>query len=135
MLAAMDDAVGRVLTKIKARDKEENTLVFFYSDNGGIPSKNASFNHPLRGNKGQVFEGGIRVPFLVQWKGTIPSGQVFETPVMGFDVHATALAAAGVTRGVGFQPADEKPNRQAGSLSRLVATSKYDPAFQSFGYA
>jgi len=96
MLAAMDDAVGQVLGKIWTRGEEEGTLVFFYSDNGGIPSKNASFNHPLRGYKGQLFEGGIRVPFLAQWKGTIPSGQVFKDPVMGFDVHATALAAAGV---------------------------------------
>jgi arylsulfatase A-like enzyme len=110
MLAAMDDAVGRVLAKIRTHGEEEETIVFFYSDNGGIPSKNASFNHPLRGYKGQVFEGGIRVPFLAEWKGTIPSGQVFEEPVMGFDVHATALAAAGVE--VAFSHRQQSDDRQ-----------------------
>jgi arylsulfatase A-like enzyme len=95
MLSAMDDAIGLVMTAIRERGEEEETLIFFYSDNGGIPSKNASLNHPLRGFKGQVYEGGIRVPFLMQWKGTIPRGQVYRNPVMGFDVHATALSAAG----------------------------------------
>ncbi len=96
MLAAMDDAIGRVMNAIRERGEEENTLVFFYSDNGGIPPKNASLNDPLRGMKGQMFEGGIRVPFLAQWKGVIPEGDVYGKPVMGFDVHATALAAAGL---------------------------------------
>ncbi|MFM8724965.1 MAG: sulfatase/phosphatase domain-containing protein, partial [Planctomycetaceae bacterium] len=50
----------------------------------------------LRGFKGQMFEGGIRVPFVMQWKGKIPAGQTYREPVMGFDCHATALAAAGV---------------------------------------
>ena len=97
MHAAMDDAIGRVLETLRRNDLEENTLVFFYSDNGGIPAKNASRNDPLRGVKGQLFEGGVRVPFMVQWKGKLPAGAVYEKPVMGFDVHATALAAAGVS--------------------------------------
>jgi arylsulfatase A-like enzyme len=103
MLAAMDDAIGQVMSRIRASGDEENTLVFFYSDNGGIPPKNASLNEPLRGQKGQMFEGGIRVPFLAKWKGTIPEGKVFRHPVMGFDVHASALAAAGV------MPEPERP--------------------------
>ena len=96
MLSAMDDAVGSVLAILRDLDVEENTLTFFYSDNGGVPPKNASRNDPLRGRKGQVFEGGVRVPFMVQWKGKLPSGMTYRKPVMGFDVHATALAAAGV---------------------------------------
>jgi len=96
MLAAMDDAIGRVMETVREREEMRETLVFFYSDNGGIPPKNASLNDPLRGQKGQVFEGGIRVPFLAQWTGVIPEGEVYEKPVMGFDVHATALAAARV---------------------------------------
>jgi hypothetical protein len=55
-----------------------------------------SRNDPLRGYKGQMFEGGIRVPFVMQWKGKIPAGQTYREPVMGFDCHATALAAANV---------------------------------------
>jgi arylsulfatase A-like enzyme len=97
MLSAMDDAVGRVLDTLRDIGVEENTLIFFYSDNGGVPTKNASRNDPLRGMKGSVFEGGIRIPFMVQWKTTLPAGTTYDKPVMGFDVCATALAAAGAT--------------------------------------
>lgn len=96
MVAAMDDAVGRVLGKVRALGQEENTLIFFYSDNGGPTPQTTASNEPLRGYKGQFYEGGIRVPFLVQWKGTLPAGVVYREMVMGFDCHATALAAAGV---------------------------------------
>jgi arylsulfatase A-like enzyme len=96
MLAALDDAVGRVMTKVRELGQEENTLVMFYSDNGGPTAETSSRNDPLRGFKGQMYEGGIRVPFVMQWKGTIPAGQTFTHPVMGFDCHATALAAAKV---------------------------------------
>lgn len=96
MLSALDDAVGRVMAKVRELGEEENTLVFFYSDNGGPTAQTTSRNDPLRGFKGQMFEGGIRVPFMLQWPGTIPAGEVYRHPVMGFDVHATALAAAGI---------------------------------------
>jgi arylsulfatase A-like enzyme len=96
MTAAMDDAVGRVLAKVREIGAAENTLIFFYSDNGGPTPQTTSRNDPLRGFKGQMFEGGIRIPFLVQWKGTIPAGQTYSEMVMGFDCHATALAAAGL---------------------------------------
>jgi arylsulfatase A-like enzyme len=97
MLSALDDAVGRVMSKVRELGQEENTLVFFYSDNGGPTPETSSRNDPLRGFKGQMFEGGIRVPFVMQWKGKIPAGQTYREPVLGFDCHATALAAAGVT--------------------------------------
>jgi len=97
MLAAMDDAVGRVLTKVRELKKEENTLIFFYSDNGGPTPQTTSRNDPLRGYKGQMFEGGIRIPFLMQWKGVVLAGQTYQEMVMGFDCHVTALAAAGIT--------------------------------------
>lgn len=96
MLSAMDDAVGRVLAKIRDMGQEENTLVLFYSDNGGPTFQTTSSNAPLRGFKGQFFEGGIRVPFLAQWKGRLPAGSVYREMIMAFDFHATALAAAGV---------------------------------------
>jgi arylsulfatase A-like enzyme len=98
MTAAMDDAVGRILDELREHGLEQNTLVFFYSDNGGPTAQTTSRNDPLRGAKGQLFEGGIRVPFFVQWKGTLPAGGIYREMVMGFDVHATALAAAGVTQ-------------------------------------
>ena len=96
MLAAMDDAVGRVLAKLREEGLEERTLVFFLSDNGGPTGRTTSSNGPLRGAKGQVYEGGIRVPYLVRWKGTLPAGGVFRRPVSSLDVAATALAAAGL---------------------------------------
>jgi arylsulfatase A-like enzyme len=96
MLSALDDAIGRVMTKVRELGQEENTLVMFYSDNGGPTAETSSRNDPLRGFKGQMFEGGIRVPFVMQWKGKIPAGQTYTQPVMGFDCHATALAAAKV---------------------------------------
>ena len=92
----MDDAVGRVLETLRAEGIEDETLVFFYSDNGGPTNQTTSRNDPLRGRKGQMFEGGIRIPFMVQWKGRLPRGEVRHEMVMGFDVHATALAAAGI---------------------------------------
>jgi arylsulfatase A-like enzyme len=84
------------MAKVRELGQEENTLVMFYSDNGGPTAETSSRNDPLRGFKGQMFEGGIRVPFVMQWKGTIPAGMTYAQPVMGFDYHATALAAAGV---------------------------------------
>ncbi len=96
MLCALDDTVGRVMTKVCELGEEENTLIFFYSDNGGPTAETSSRNDPLRGFKGQMFDGGIRVPFVMQWKGKIAAGQTYREPVMGFDCHATALTAAGV---------------------------------------
>ncbi|HEY5910783.1 MAG TPA: sulfatase [Verrucomicrobiae bacterium] len=96
MLSAMDDAVGRVLATIRALDQEENTLIFFISDNGGPTAQTTSGNGPLRGFKSQTWEGGIRVPYIIQWKGHLPAGQVDDRPVIQLDVLPTALAAAGV---------------------------------------
>ncbi len=105
MLSALDDAVGQVMAKVRTLGQEENTLVIFYSDNGGPTWETTSRNDPLRGMKGQMFEGGIRVPFAMQWKGKISAGQTYREMVMGFDCHATALAAAGV-ESTGSKPLD-----------------------------
>jgi arylsulfatase A-like enzyme len=96
MLSAMDDAVGAVLGKLHDAGLEESTLVFFLSDNGGPTPLNTSRNDPLRGGKGTTWEGGIRIPFLIQWTGHLPAGIVDDRPVISLDIHATALAAAGV---------------------------------------
>lgn len=95
MLSAMDDAIGAVLGKLRAAGVEDNTLVFFISDNGG-PPVNGSRNTPLRGHKATTWEGGIRVPYLVQWKAKLPAGKVYDQPVIQLDIVPTALAAAGV---------------------------------------
>jgi arylsulfatase A-like enzyme len=99
MTALLDDGVGAVLGKLHDAGLDEQTLVFFLSDNGGAIGKfaaNGSRNGPLRGSKGDTWEGGIRVPFLVRWAGHLPAGKIYDHPVIQLDIHATALAAAGV---------------------------------------
>jgi arylsulfatase A-like enzyme len=95
MMSGMDDAIGRVLAKVRALGQEENTLVFFISDNGGPTASTTSSNGPLRGFKMTTFEGGTRVPFIAQWKGKIPAGKTYDLPVMNLDVLPTAIIAAG----------------------------------------
>lgn len=100
MLSALDDNVGAVLEKLRQHKIEEETLIFFVSDNGGPPA-NTSSNGPLHGAKGSVWEGGIRVPFVLQWKGHVPAGAVYDQSVISLDISATAAAAAGATLGNG----------------------------------
>jgi arylsulfatase A-like enzyme len=97
MMSAMDDAVGKVLAKVKELGQEENTLVFFFSDNGGPTQKTTSMNGLLRGFKATTLEGGVRVPFCAQWKGKIPAGKTFEHPMIQLDILPTAIVAAGGT--------------------------------------
>ena len=92
MLANMDDSVGAVMGQLRKSGLEENTLVFFLSDNGGPTRELTSSNLPLRGEKGQMYEGAIRIPFMVQWKGKLPSGKVYDRPVSSMDIFATASA-------------------------------------------
>ncbi len=95
MTAAMDDAVGQVLKTLRDARLEEDTLIFYLSDNGGPTLNTSSQNGPLRGYKGQVLEGGIRVPFFMQWKSRVKPGQVYHHPVIALDILPTAVAAAG----------------------------------------
>ena len=96
MLAHLDDSVGEVLARLRAHGLEEKTLIVFLSDNGGPTRELTSSNFPLRGEKGALYEGGIRIPMIVSWKGKIPAAQTLVQPVMAFDLTATAQAAAGV---------------------------------------
>lgn len=93
MNSAMDDGIGRVLQVLREHGLEENTMVWFFSDNGG-PSVVPASNAPLKGYKGNVYEGGVRVPFVVQWKGKLPEGKVYDEPVISLDVFATSAALA-----------------------------------------
>ena len=96
MLAHLDDNVGRVLAHLRATGLAENTLVVFLSDNGGPTKELTSRNDPLRGGKGELWEGGIRVPFIVSWPGRI-TPRTDATPVISLDATATALALAGIS--------------------------------------
>jgi arylsulfatase A-like enzyme len=99
MLLAMDEAIGVVMAKLKSTGQEKDTLVTFISDNGGPTmvgvTVNGSRNEPLRGSKRTTLEGGVRVPFVVSWPGKIKPAQ-YDSPVIQLDLHATALAAAGL---------------------------------------
>jgi arylsulfatase A-like enzyme len=100
LLLGLDDAIGRLTAHLKQSGRDQDTLVFFFGDNGGSGRKpyfayNTGLNTPLRGDKGQTLEGGIRVPFFVSWPGKLPAGKTFDHPVSALDVLPTALAAAG----------------------------------------
>jgi len=97
MLSNLDDSVGAVVNSLKAAEVLDNTLIVFFSDNGGPTRELTSSNAPLRGEKGQVYEGGLRVPFLMQWPGRIPAGTEFIHPIISLDVFATATVAANAT--------------------------------------
>ena len=108
MISAVDDGVGRMLAALREHDIEEKTLIFFIGDNGaplkihkldapgGGPGWDGSLNEPMNGEKGMLTEGGIRVPFVVYWKGVLPEGIVYDHPVISLDVAATAVALAGL---------------------------------------
>jgi arylsulfatase A-like enzyme len=96
MVSAVDDGIGRLTETLRELKLESDTLVFFLSDNGGPLAVNGTRNTPLRGAKGQVFEGGIRVPFVVSWPGQIAKGKKYGQPVISLDIFPTAAAAAGV---------------------------------------
>ena len=89
MITAVDDGVGRVLATLDELGLDDNTLVFFLSDNGGPEKKNASDNGELRGGKGDYFEGGIHVPFAMRWPGKVPAGQVYNNSISSLDILAT----------------------------------------------
>ncbi len=97
LLAAIDDGVGRVRQQLKDMGQAENTLIFFLGDNGAPLGQkgDGSLNLPMRGQKGMISEGGVRVPLVAAWPGKIPGGQVFEHSVISLDIAATAIASAG----------------------------------------
>ncbi|MGE4488376.1 MAG: sulfatase-like hydrolase/transferase [Kiritimatiellales bacterium] len=115
MISAMDDGVGAIRQKLQESGLSENTLIFYLSDNGAplgaqqdlymadvLPVNkpkvvwDGSVNTPWLGEKGMLMEGGIRVPYIVTWPGTIPSGTVVDEPVISLDVAATVVSAAGL---------------------------------------
>ena len=95
MVYRLDVNVGRILSAIRDERLTENTLIVFISDNGGPVDSNASINAPLNGQKGILLEGGIRVPFIMSWKGTLPAGVTYDKPVISLDFMATFVEAAG----------------------------------------
>lgn len=95
LIGEADEAIGTVMTKLRELKLEENTLIFCISDNGGASPISEQMG--LRGHKWFVWEGGIRVTWMAQWKGRIPGGRVVNDPVIQLDVLPTSLAAANAT--------------------------------------
>ncbi|HEX2465139.1 MAG TPA: sulfatase-like hydrolase/transferase [Thermoanaerobaculia bacterium] len=96
MMGALDDGVGKIVAALRSADLLEDTLIFFISDNGCPTNIAACSNADLRGGKRVLFEGGINVPFLASWPGTIAPGRVVDEPVITLDLLPTALELAGV---------------------------------------
>ena len=111
MVSSMDDGIGLILDKLEEKKISDNTIVVFFSDNGGVEWYNFSDNGPLRGIKGDFFEGGIRVPFVMQWPSIITPGSIYDKPIIALDIFATAASVANAEKyvdgdidGVNFIP-------------------------------
>lgn len=96
MISALDDAIGDIHQALKDKGLEENTIIYVLSDNGGASYTKATENGPLKGGKLTQFEGGINVPFMMKWKGKIPSNTRYEYPVSSTDIFATSVLNAGI---------------------------------------
>lgn len=101
MIESMDESVGRIMRKLEELGLDQNTVVVFTSDNGGLsvvegPRTPATSNAPLRAGKGFLYEGGIRVPLIVHWPARVKAGGVSDVPVSSIDFFPTLLAASGV---------------------------------------
>lgn len=109
MIASLDESAGRVLTVLEELDLAKNTLVIFTSDNGGvggkrregIQGKDITDNTPLRGGKGMLYEGGVRVPYIFRWPGRIPPGSRSDVPINSVDLYPTLLELAAAQRPAG----------------------------------
>lgn len=98
MVEAMDTAVGMVLESLEKNNLLENTIIVFFSDNGGLSTSEGSptSNLPLRAGKGWLYEGGIRVPLIITWKDKIPGGSESNMPVISMDFYPTLIELAGI---------------------------------------
>jgi arylsulfatase A-like enzyme len=123
LIGEADEAIGQVMSKLRDLKLEEDTLIFCISDNGGASALSEQMG--LRGHKWFVWEGGIRVTWMAQWKGRFAGGQVIDQPVIQLDVLPTALAAVGTAKpeipidGVNLLPLLE------GKVKKLAARELY----------
>jgi arylsulfatase A-like enzyme len=95
MTESMDENVGRILDKLKELNLMDNTLIVFTNDNGGQTVQSFADNYPLKGRKGEVYEGGIRVPMIMMWNGKIKPGTISNVPVTTLDLLPTFISASG----------------------------------------
>ncbi len=124
MIEDLDTAVGRFLVALDKAGLRENTLVIFKSDNGGYNGD----NRPLRGLKGMLYEGGIRIPWIVRWPGQVQPGTINATPVISMDCYATLLEVAGLP------PTPDQPLDGKSLLPLLTQSPGFDRAAIYFHY-
>ena len=117
LIVAMDDNIGKVLVTLGNHGLNDNTIVIFTNDNGGPGGKDSTSNYPLRGHKGELLEGGIRVPWAMAWPGIIKPGSVINTPVITMDILPTVFEAAD-------EPIDANWELDGDSLLPLFGASK-----------
>jgi len=96
MIESVDQSIGRIMAKLDKLGLADNTLVFFFSDNGGVVGITSM--EPLKGGKGMLYEGGIRVPLIVRWPGKVKPHSICDVPVMGIDFYPTMLELAGAPK-------------------------------------
>jgi len=112
MIQSLDESVGRLMARLDALKLADNTVFIFSSDNGGVggyqrtepPSKKKGHtdNAPLRGGKGTLYEGGLRVPFIIRWPGVVPPDTTSEAMAAHVDIYPTFLEIAGATPKPGY---------------------------------
>ena len=144
MVEATDESLGRVVAKLAELNLTENTLIIFTSDNGGMAGANlgnpkrvipdhqldrafATSNLPLRGAKGWLYEGGIRVPTIIKWPARIPAGRTCDEPIIGTDYFPTVLEASGIA----ISPVNEMDGVSLVSLFQGASISR-GPLFWHF---
>jgi arylsulfatase A-like enzyme len=133
LLLGLDDSIGRLLAHMQQAGVDQDTLIVFISDNGGsgrspFLAYNAARNTPLRGDKGQTLEGGIRIPFFVAWPGKLPAGKTFPHPVIALDILPTACKVAGAAVPDGIDGVDLLPH-----LRGERKTPPHEQLFWRFG--
>lgn len=126
-IAALDEAVGRILDKLQQCDIEQKTVVFFLADNGGHP-ENRSENQPLREYKWSAYEGGLRVPFLASYPGVFPAGLDYKEPVSSLDIFATCAGLTGAKAPAALDGVDLTP-----FLKGEKSTPPHDALFFQMG--
>jgi len=124
MVLALDDGIGQVLQTLQADNLLNNTLILFLSDNGA-PDHGFTRNLPLRGYKTDVLEGGIHVPFAVQWIETVPANLVYQEPIASLDIGITLTKMRQLHRGSlresACQQSTEHPMGIAGLVTRFMS--------------
>ncbi|MEX0322810.1 MAG: sulfatase-like hydrolase/transferase [Puniceicoccaceae bacterium] len=100
MVFGLDDAVGEILDAVDGAGIRENTVIVFLSDNGAAlarPNDLGGVNLPLRSGKGSIFDGGLRVPFSISWRNTLPAGVDYDGTIVSVDLFTTFVELSGAT--------------------------------------